>query len=675
MDALRQHLQPVIAGQTEHPVYARYAVDWEQAYDMGSLAVRVGGREVRMSAGQLDEAMAAREQMIREERVDPYRHGFEPGIWRETDWRLAELRLANPGDPIILGVLGGNGGGKSYYCGKRFDMVMVENEDWLCWQLSLDEDSSREVPQRICYEHLPQELQSEKGKLKKTAQTKLSYNRVNGFTDNSFGLENGSRCNFKFYGGGDVNSLEGPRPDMVWADEMVPVDWVRAAMRRLMTKAEKSKALHDRLAAAVAVRREIIGRLMHDPAAMQSALTEAWHVHLRPILAKLFQGVCMISFTPKNGYTRTVAMLTAESRVLEEVEAELLPILRDGVVTGYEKVPRVMLNENERSMVIFFHIYDNPFGGNWEAQKRDLAKRSRDEKLWRAYGVATRIAGVQMPMFKREAHVRSVTMLPKAGTWYHIVDPCSDGRNWFMIWAKVCPNVLGKPSIWVAREWPQPDDFIVAGNVGNPGMWAVLEDSGNADGRKKAAASKMDGERGPAQRNWGMGFRQYAEEIERVERELGKLEGVERITLLDGCRIMDSRAANTETQTHGEALTLIATMEEYDLQFCAAGRDSGAEAGSTTIREGVMMINDRLNYDAEQVTLTEHGIYRFDGHAPSLYVLDGCRNLIFCCANWTGMDGGKGAMKDPVDVLRYLIIAGPEHVEARKRGWHGGGGF
>jgi hypothetical protein len=696
-EKLRAALEPILEEQVEHPVYGRLRVLWEEVSELATLPAQIGARPVQaLAPEQILEFVDERARMIADEQHDPYRHGYEPPIWREADWRLAELRLANPGDPIIFAVLGGNGSGKSYYGARCFDLAMVENEDWLCWQHSLDEDSSREIPQRIIYSYLPEEFRTEKGKLKKTAQTKLTYNKVNGFTDNAFGLPNSSRALFKFYGGGDVNALEGPRPDFAWPDEMVPLDWVEGSCRRLVTKAGLTRKLIPELARALDVRRKIIATVHPDH--LQAALDDAWRIHLRPLLPRLMQGVCLVTFTPKNGYTQTVAALTNGARVVEEMEAELLPIVKDGVVIGYEKVPRVMINDTGEfpTVVMFFHIYDNPHGGNWDSQKKRVAKLSREERLWQAYGVATKMAGVALPRFNVTAHVRPLAALPKTGTWYHVVDPCTDGRNWFMLWAKVCPNPIGPPLIWVAREWPQEGDWIVAGNVGNPGPWATLRSTSKADGRKKSTASKADGERGPAQGNWGLGFREYADEIERVERELSALEssmGVTptwdwpnmtdkyghgpfgpsktdaagRIVLPPGCRIMDSRSAAVESQHHGASETLISTMDGYKLYFMPAGRDSGAEAGSTKIKEGVGMINDRLFYDEDKARL-ENGTYHFDGRAPSIYVAESCKNLIFAMQTWTGQDGGAGATKDPIDTLRYLVIAGPTHFVPRVAG-------
>lgn len=673
VDVMRRVVEKRLAEQEPHVIYAKWEVDWSLPYDLGGMWVRMGATHQKWSMTKLYRALDVRREAITVEKEDPYRGGYEPEIWHEADWRLAELRCTFPGEDLIIAALGGQGSGKSYYFGKRFAKCMAENEDWLCLQLSLDQDGSREIPQRIIYEHLPPEEKNlETGKRKKTGATKLSYNTVNGFTDDTFGLENKCRANFKFYGGGDINSLEGIRPDLIWADEMVPWDWVRSGRRRLVTKAEKSHALIPLLKEALAARAH------KEP--------DAYEKYLRPLLAKLFQGVFPVSFTPKNGYSRTVANLTEGAKTLVEVAAELLPITQHGKVIGHEKVPRVQVNLKERALIMYFHISDNRHGGNWEAQKKDLALRSREERLWRAYGVATKLVGVQFPLFNRAAQVRPLAWLPKQGCWYHVVDPCSDGRNWFMQWWKCAPNPVGQPLLFCAREWPQPGDFIVAGDVGNPGEWAVLEEGRVEAGRKKAQV-KVDGERGPAQRCWGLGYRQYAEEIERVERELWHCEqglfgseaapGIDgRILLQDGCRIMDSRSGNTASQTHGESLTVREIMAQYRLYFSSAGRDSGAEAGSTHVKEGVGMINDRLFYDVNQAELDpKTGLYVFHGHAPSLMIAEPCENTIFALSNWTGQDGGQGATKDPVDTTRYLVIANPQPIEADDLLPYGGGGY
>jgi hypothetical protein len=37
--------------------------------------------------------------------------------------------------------------------------------------------------------------------------------------------------------------------------------------------------------------------------------------------------------------------------------------------------------------------------------------------------------------------------------------------------------------------------------------------------------------------------------------------------------------------------------------------------------------------------------------------------VIYALQEWTGRDGKTGACKDPIDVLRYLVLSGAGHVE------------
>jgi len=48
---------------------------------------------------------------------------------------------------------------------------------------------------------------------------------------------------------------------------------------------------------------------------------------------------------------------------------------------------------------------------------------------------------------------------------------------------------------------------------------------------------------------------------------------------------------------------------------------------------------------------------------PKLYITENCKNLIYCLREWTGHDGDKGATKDPIDCLRYLVVMQPEHID------------
>ena len=90
-------------------------------------------------------------------------------------------------------------------------------------------------------------------------------------------------------------------------------------------------------------------------------------------------------------------------------------------------------------------------------------------------------------------------------------------------------------------------------------------------------------------------------------------------------------------------------------------------APGVALDEGITLINDALDYDNTQEVSSQN--------QPRLYVHESCRNLIFALQTWTGFDGKHGACKDPIDVLRYLLLSDPQHVEGMdKRALAGGPG-
>jgi len=76
------------------------------------------------------------------------------------------------------------------------------------------------------------------------------------------------------------------------------------------------------------------------------------------------------------------------------------------------------------------------------------------------------------------------------------------------------------------------------------------------------------------------------------------------------------------------------------------------------IEQGVAMINDLLAYDICQPISPLN--------QPKLFVTDSCKNLIYSLKEWTNADGDKGASKDPVDCLRYLVVMSPIHIDHSK---------
>jgi phage terminase large subunit-like protein len=344
------------------------------------------------------------------------------------------------------------------------------------------------------------------------------------------------------------------------------------------------------------------------------------------------KGWLLLTFTPIEGYSAVVKDYLAGAKTLEDREAELLPVYgkadEAGVkpLTGYERLPVLQEPVRRKGRVTYFWTQDNPFSGYPEL-RTELLKAKKDEILVRAYGVPTKSIGNQFPRFNDKVHVLPDDRIPTAGTHYHVVDPCS-GRNWFMIWARF--DEIGR--CFIIEEWPNQDRYIPG--WGFPGAWA------EPDGKRH------DGRPGDAQKSCGFGLVEYKAEIDAVELELGKLAGRppgEPIPVFE--RLMDSRYGNAATVAREGATTLIDECAELGLNFLAAPGDA--------IHEGVSLINDWLSYDpAKPISATNQ---------PRLYVSERCKNTIYALQEWTGRDGKFGSCKDPVDVLRYLVLSGATH--------------
>jgi len=320
-------------------------------------------------------------------------------------------------------------------------------------------------------------------------------------------------------------------------------------------------------------------------------------------------GILLVTFTPIEGYTPTVKSYLQGARDIERVKADLIGI----------DVPRVQQAQRKSAKIIYFHSKDNPFGG-YENLKKTLAGASKAEILCRAYGIPTRAAVARFPKFSEKIHVVKPADIPREGTRYLICDPCS-GRNWFMGWALVDP----RDRLFFYREWP--GEYIPG--IGDPGVWA------------EPHGKLHDGYPGPAQKSFGWGLKRYKEEIDRIEKD-----NKEEILL----RLMDSRYGNTRTQGKEYATTLIEECYEIGLDFHAAPTDS--------IAEGIDLINSLLDYDEKKEMSFNN--------EPKLYFSEDCQNMIFAMKEWTGADGKTGATKDPIDVIRYAVLAKLGHVEDSK---------
>ncbi len=692
---LRSSIQALLEEQSPHVMFPLLAVDFSRGVSVECVWVTVGGCAPKQTnlAG-LIELKRAREEKILKEQDNPFITGEWPTAWHELLWELCCLRVANPGLPIEFLVGGANGSAKTFFAAAVIMWAMVRapaprpgQKGRLFWSLAEDEPNSKTVAQSALYFWLPISYKTASGSVKKMARTKLNFNDSGGFTDNRFGLDNASQMECRFWSK-NISTLEGPRPYCVWVDEEAPLAWVVGLRKRLLSYAEGTKEHIPQWVKLLEQRKEAdaAGDFLRFP---------------KELLWQLLRGVQLITYTAKSGYTPTVAAFLEGGKVMREIDAVLLAKTdpKTGEACGFEKAPKLIHCQDPQRRMMFIHAWDNPWMGNWEGMKKSAIGMPRSEILWWCYGVAEKIGDSPFPNFNVQAHVRPPSFMPQIGSWYHIVDPvASGGRAWFQIWAIVSGETRGhiQPGdIFVAWEWPKEDWHVR--DEGFMGRWA--EPGGKAG----------QGVRGPAQRSLGWGYRRQKEEIAAVEHKLWAMQyqdgepdaarearvrdlrrnraarsaaasiALEYVNLIRepritvGNRIMDSRAANTEKENESEAKTLIEWMEEdspgtWDgLDFIPAGRDSGAATGQTRVHPGEQMINNLLYFDKELAVLDEKTgrlvVPPALGRGPRLYISEGCTNLIAALRHYPGIfTGADSAFKDPIDCLRYLVIADPQYT-------------
>jgi hypothetical protein len=667
-------LLELLAGQTPHSLVPLLTLADEKPDSLGRYCMRIGGGLEWMTLEAIVECFQARETSIENSELDRYAYGFWLPTWQENLWEIARLRVENPGKPITFLCAGSNGSSKSEFAAAVMVTAMMQTESLprrkaeqpVFWCLAETEPKSEAVEQPKIYAWLPSDYKTVKGSVKKTARGKLGYNDAGGFTDNTFSLYHGGICRFRFWSAAPDAVLEGPRPLAAWSDEELPFYWLEQIEKRLLTEAEHSVAIVPKLKMLLAQRDA--DPLMPFP---------------RDMIGQLMMGVHLLTYTAKNGYTETVRAFMDRSRVVQEIEADptLLP-RRDsaGNIVGGEWMPKLVHCKSKHRRVRFMHAWENPLGGNWEAMRETAKEKGRAEILWWCYGVAEKSSDTPFPNFDVRIHVRPALWCPPMASWFNIVDPnATGGRQWFMLWACVVGqhyNDLAPGDIWVAREWPQRNDAIPT--IGRPGEWA------------RPGGKNGMGLRGSAQSAWPVGIQWRAEEIKRVERELALAHGrppsdianweVMKHFIPEGNRIMDARPLNTQLAGQTETKTLFDYLEENELSFYGAGRDSGASTGETIVKHGLMMVNNALYFNRDHAVLNpKTGWLEINpqlGRGPRLRIADCCENLIDSIVNLPGDASPDSAWKDPIDCLRYLIIADPQFIsEQDQQGYSPGGSY
>lgn len=528
---------------------------------------------------------------------DQYRYGYRNPVWDSlAEKHLRDLRKEFPKGLIYLLLLGGHRSSKSEWAASHVVEQMVSKPGSQWWCADATEAASRDNQQRYIEKYLPAEWRpGESGVLDKRRNkiTKVRFTQSGGFTENVLTLPNRSGVRFKFYEQ-KLSTLQAVALNGFWGDELLPFEWIDELEWRLVE----------------------------------------------------LNGLFLLTFTPYEGWTQTVAYFREGAQVLESVPADpdLLPSL--GSANGEaERVFRVEQCKNPRARVIYFHSSDNPVFGNWEGIKEKAKTLPREQIRMRVYGMVEKGAFVQFPMFNRSVHVVKLKEWQKwqqdfgeVAERYQLVDPCS-GRMWFKSWV-FCPY----PRKWIIyREWPShghPAAYIPG--VGDPGPWTI---PGDAD----------DGLAGPGQKNRGFSLQRYKQETLRVE---GGEDIIE--------RWIDARFSNSPKEQRDAApITLIEEMVQLGMDYRATVSEAkilGTPDGS------IDMINSALYYD-ESVPIGAFSQQLGRPNEPMLMVLETCPNTIYSLENWTGKDGGHGACKDPIDNIRALFLSAIEKRDSLMYQW------
>jgi hypothetical protein len=115
--------------------------------------------------------------------------------------------------------------------------------------------------------------------------------------------------------------------------------------------------------------------------------------------------------------------------------------------------------------------------------------------------------------------------------------------------------------------------------------------------------------------------------------------------------------------------TLQEQLGEIGIDFLcmtAESRILGAHDGS------IDMINSALFYDLE-TPLGKFSAAFGRLNRPQLQVVETCPNTIWALEHWTGLDGQRGACKDPIDCLRGAFLSGINYVDETVDSFVGGG--
>lgn len=466
MNALRQHLEPILQRQSAHPVHPLIEVLWDVPYDLASVTMRAGQVVETVDPETVAKRVRLREGLIGKEQRDPLRWACEPDIWRQIDLEMCRKRLENPGIVLELLVTGGIRAGKTEGATRRINANFFYTEKGWCVGLHETDITSRSIQQTRVHRFLPPELDTGTGKHKKDKRTKFSYSEGTGFTGSEFNIywtcydeagqemECGGRYEFRFYKQ-DLSTLQGLELTCATSDELVPLTIVKTIRERLSTRAMET------------LKPEFLQRIRQAKAILERG--EPLPV---PLLAAIYHGVHIITFTPKEGWNATVNSFLNGARKYGWITAPLL----EGVAGVKDpRVPRFAQPVERGRLVAYLHTSDNVMRSSYPAVAAQLEGKSEQEIRITAYGDVDKDWQSEFTDYDESRHVRTWAEMPREGTIYVTCDPAGAkpyAFGWYL--------VDSAQRVWQLQEWPCPNWEIEG--IGKPGAWAIPSESDNRNG-------------------------------------------------------------------------------------------------------------------------------------------------------------------------------------------------
>ena len=565
-------------------------------------------------------------------KADPLHHGFEPDWWREADTELAAP------DKHLLASFGMNRGSKTFHAAKRACEAVFTYPGSKLLILGETKDSSIQTQQEAVRHYLEPHF----GALnwKEDVIWKWKWTQSNGFTDGTIVLPNRSLIKFDVFGA-EPSKYEGwefgarnlkevkVRTDGTpilntgfWADESMPLAWLRMIMRRLTFNSSK----------------------------------------LNPLLnARGFW-----TFTPVGGITPAMKEYVGTPRIRRTSFCKLLPAIREaGCPPGH--LPVVADAGTNGGAIYWTHLdrNPNPFNNYMQIVEQNCAGKDQDYIARLAYGYARDNVGRQFGNFG-PWNVIDEEHLPLVGTDYRIVDPHTR-KPYFFLYARVTPGDW--PDYYIWYDWPDAQTY---------GEWAVPTERET----NQFTRGGWDGDPGPAQNNLNFGYLNYKRvwrDLETVSADVEPEKDPKRrafqLTLAGGEKkrmpvfgVMDSRG--------GPLPQLVASGHTCPLHEFAKEHVDPETGGKLPAEHFRLASGEKIDLNIVRELLQ----YRRDEtgsftQAPRLYVVRRCRQVCWAFENYTGKAGADGACKEVIDCVRYLAGSRLRHVDPEESAVFGGGAW